>query len=118
MDFCDFFLCVPASPPVVPVNVVCEVVFSYSGCEFVEPQTFFLSPENREATVALECETEMHTEGPPVTAVPEAVRNRPTPQSTPFKAAPESMRSRAAPPTRRHAFETNGDLDCSTSGST
>ena len=44
-------LCVPASPPVVlvltvlfsDVNVVCEVVFSGSDCESVEPQTCSLS---------------------------------------------------------------------------
>ena len=100
-----FSLCLPASPPVVPVvtvpfshvNVDCEVVFSDSGCESVEPQT--LSPfRKREASVALERETEMNIEGPPVKAVPKAVRNRPTPQSSPFTAVPECMRSRAPLP--------------------
>ena len=93
-----FSLCLPASPPVVLVvivpfsdaNVDCEVVFSDSGCEFVEPQT--LSPlRKREASVALERETEMNIEGSPV-------RKRPTPQSSPLKAVPECMRSRAPPP--------------------
>ena len=75
----------------------CEVVFSDSGCEFVEPQT--LSPlRKREARVALERETEMNIEGSPVKAVPKAVRNRPTPQSSPLKAVPECMRGRAPPP--------------------
>ena len=40
----------------------------------------------------------MFSEGPPVKAVPESVRNRITPQSTLFTAAPESLRSRAPPP--------------------
>ena len=43
---------------------VCEVVFTDSDCEFVEPQTFPL--QNGEASVALEGETEMNVEGPPV----------------------------------------------------
>ena len=46
--FLGFPLCLPASPPVVPVvtvpfsgvDVDCEVVFCDSDCEFVEPQTF------------------------------------------------------------------------------
>ena len=41
------------------VDVVCDVVFSDSDCEFVKPQTC-LSPEKREASVALECETDEH----------------------------------------------------------
>ena len=53
----DIPLCVLAMPPVVTVplsdvNVVCEVVFCDSDCEFVEPLTKILSPENREARVA------------------------------------------------------------------
>ena len=96
-----FSLCLPASPLVVPVvtvpfsdaNLDCEVVFSDSGCEFVEPQT--LSPfRNREASVALERETDMNIEGPPVKAVPKAVRNRPSPQSSLLKAVPECVRSK------------------------
>ena len=47
----DISLCVLASLPVVTVplsdvNVVCEVVFCGSDCEFVDLQTFLLSPEN------------------------------------------------------------------------
>ena len=42
----------------------------------------------------------MNIDGPPVKAVPEAVRNRSAPQRTLFKAAPESMRSRAPPPSK------------------
>ena len=103
-----FSLCLPASPLVVPVvtvpfsdaNLDCEVVFSDSGCEFVEPQTLSLF-RKREASVALERETDMNIEGPPVKAVPKAVRNRPSPQSSPFKAAPECVRSRA---TRRDVY--------------
>ena len=51
-------------------------MWSDSDCEFDQPQTFSLS-RKREACVALECETEKNIEGPPVKAVPEAVRNRP-----------------------------------------
>ena len=40
----------------VNVNVVCEVVSSYSDCEFVEPHTSSL--RKREARMALKCETE------------------------------------------------------------
>ena len=58
---------------------------------FLEPQTFTLS-EN------VECETKMHTEGPPVKAVPESIRRRPTPQSTFYKAVPACMQSRVPPP--------------------
>ena len=35
---------------------------------------------------------------PPIKAVPEAARNRPTPQSALFKAVPEGVRNRALPP--------------------
>ena len=60
----SFSVCLLVVPPsllvvTVPfsnVNVVCEVVFSDSNCEYVEPQTFSLS-RNRETRVALECET-------------------------------------------------------------
>ena len=40
----------------------------------------------------------MNIEEPPVKAVPEAVRNRPMPQSTPVTAVSERARSRAPPP--------------------
>ena len=73
---------------------ICEIVFFDP---FVDPQTLSLS-RKRGASVALECETDMKIEGPPVKAVPEAVRNRATPQSTLFKAAPEPMENRAPPP--------------------
>ena len=51
----------------------------------------------REASEALECETEI-IEGPSVQAVLQSVRRRPTPQSLPDKAVPEGMRGRAPPP--------------------
>ena len=63
--------------------------FSWTGTvRFLSRRPFFLS-RKREACVALECETEMNFEGPLVKAVPEAVRNRPTPQSSLRKAVPE-----------------------------
>ena len=40
----------------------------------------------------------MNIEAPPVKAVPEAVRNRPTPQNSRFKAVPEWERSEAPHP--------------------
>ena len=93
----DLSLCVRASPPVVPVvtvpfsdvNLVCEAVYSDSDCEIVEPQTFFSLSRKREASVALECETEMNIEGPPVRVVPESIRKRPTPHGSPFLAGPD-----------------------------
>ena len=108
-------LCVLASPPVVPVvtvpfsdvNLVCEAVFCDSDCEIVEPQTFSFS-RKREASVALECETEMNIEGPPVRAVPESIRKRPTPHSSPFTAGPDYMRSRAPPPPEGTPLQHNG----------
>ena len=54
--------------------------------------------QEREASAALDSETEMNIEGPPAEGVPEAVRNMPTLQSSPFKAVPECMSSRAPPP--------------------
>ena len=79
----DLSLCVLASPlvmlvvtsPFPDVTVDCEVVFTDSDCEFVEPQAFSHS-RKREASVALECETEMSVEGPPVKLVPESVWRR------------------------------------------
>ena len=101
----DVSVCVPVVPPMVPVvtvpfsdvQVVCEVVFSDSDSECVEPQTFPLS-RRREASVALDCETEMSMEGPPVKAVSEAVKRRHTPRTTLFRATPEFVRNRAPPP--------------------
>ena len=56
-DSFGFLVCVPAVPPSVPVvtvpvsnvnvHVVCQVVFSGSDCEFVEPQTFSLATKRR-----------------------------------------------------------------------
>ena len=45
-----------------------RLFFSDSDCELVEPQTL---SRKLEASVALECETEMNMEGPLVKAVPE-----------------------------------------------
>ena len=80
--------------PFSNVNVVCEVVYFDSDCEFVEPQTFSLS-RKRQASVALEGETETNIEGPPVKAVRESARRRPMPQGSLFEAVPEGMQSRA-----------------------
>ena len=41
--------------------------------------------------------TRMNVEGSPVKAVPEVVRNKPTPQGALFKAVPECVRNRAPP---------------------
>ena len=60
----------------------------------------------------------MNYEEQSVKAVPEAIRNRPTPQSTLFKSAPESMKKQVAAATRRNACTTNGDVARSTEGST
>ena len=79
------------------VNVFCGVVVSDSDCEFVKPLTFSLSRKCN-ASVALESETKMHTEGHPVKVVPECIRRRLTPQSTLCKAVPACMQSRAPPP--------------------
>ena len=91
--WCQVSVCVPASVLTLTdlfslVNVVCDVVVSCWDCEFVELQTSSLSSE-RDAGVSLECETKMNFEAPPVKAVPEAVRNRPTPQCSPPNALPE-----------------------------
>ena len=94
----SFSLCLFVVPPSVlvvtflrsNVNVVFQFLFSDSNCEFVEPQIFSLS-RTREASVARECETDMNIEGPPVKAMPESVRRRPTPQSSHFKAAPQGV---------------------------
>ena len=95
------------------MSVDWEVVFlSDSDCEFVEPQTVSFS-RKREASVALECETVMNFEGPPVKAVPESVRRRPTRQRTLFKAAPRNYEKQQSS-TRRNASTTNGDLAWST----
>ena len=73
----------------------------------------FLSlSRKREASVALECETEMNFEGPPVKAVPEPVRKRPTRQSIQSSTRIHEKQSAAA--TRRNASTTNGDLVWST----
>ena len=50
------------------------------------------------------CQTKkaiMHVEGPPVKAVPEAVRNRPTPQRALCNAVLECVRNRAQPAPER-----------------
>ena len=67
-------------------------------CQFVEPQTFSFS-RKREASVALACETEMNIEGLPVKAVPDVVRNRPTPQKFAF---PERYQNVCEAERRRH----------------
>ena len=86
----DVSLCVPVSPLVVTVlfsnaNVVCDF-FSDSERQFVEPADLCIS-RRREASVAVECETEMNTEGfegAPVKAAPATRRRaaRPTPQQS------------------------------------
>ena len=72
------------------VNVVCDLdlcLVSDSDCEFVKPQTCSLSKN------VMDCETKMNIEEPPVKVVPEAVWNKPTPQSSLFKAVPECVNS-------------------------
>ena len=101
-QWCGVSVCVLDCVPSVAgslsqANVVCDVAISDSDCEFVKPQTFSFSSK-RNASVALECETKMNIEGPPVQAVPEAVTRRPTPQSVLSKVVPECVRSRAPPP--------------------
>ena len=87
------------------VHVVCQVVFSDSDFDFVEPQTFSLT-RKREASVALECETEMNVEGPPVKAAPEAGQKQ-------AHAAKFAERRRH----QKRPFATNSDLVRSSGGS-
>ena len=98
-------VCVPASLPAVSVvtvplpnmSVMCEVVPDVE-CENVQPQTFSLSRKRR-ASVDFESETEVNSGGPPVEAVLEAIKNRPTPLSAfVVEAVPGSVRSGAPPP--------------------
>ena len=98
---CECLLCLRVHVVTVPfsnVNVVCGDVFSDSDCEFVEPQTSL--PENGEASMALECETEMNIEG---TARQSCARSgqKQTHTAKLFKQYRESMRSRAPPPPER-----------------
>ena len=91
--WCEVSVCVLASVSLVLslislVNDVNSPSVAVSDWEIVESQTFSLS-RKRDAGVALECEAKMNIEGPAVKAVPEAVRNSPTPQSSLFKAVPE-----------------------------
>ena len=60
-----------------PANVVCDVVFFDSVCDFVKPQTFSLTRQ-REAIV-MEGETKMNFERSTVKLAP-AIRRRVTPQ--------------------------------------
>ena len=56
---CFASCCVMVTVPYSDANLVRELVFSVSDCEFIELQTY--SPtRKREANVALECETEMN----------------------------------------------------------
>ena len=96
-------------------NVDCEVAFSDSDCEFVQPQT--LSPvRKREASVALEPETEMNIEGPPVKAVPKNGQKKAHAAKFAFHSRTRMYETQSAAATRRDAFATNGDVV--TSGST
>ena len=63
----------------------CRRIFSLLGSFLLCEQS-----KNKKARVNIE--------GPPVKAVPEPTRRRPTPQSSTFKAVPECMRCRAPPP--------------------
>ena len=65
---------------------------SDSGCEIVEPLTFSLS-RKRSASVALECETKMHTEGPP-----KLVQSPSGAAKFAIQTLEECMQSRAPPP--------------------
>ena len=85
-------MCVRASPPVVlvvtfsfsDVNVVvCEVVSLIRIVKLWSRKPFL--SRKCEASVALECETKMNIEGPPVKAVPESVHKDPRRKSYFFK---------------------------------
>ena len=77
---------------------------SFSVSKTRVPQS--LSFSKRRATDALvSCQTKkvrMNTGRPSVKAVPEAVRNKPTPESAPFKAVLECVRNRALLQKERH----------------
>ena len=92
-DSFGFLVCVPAVPPSVPVvtvpvsnvnvHVVCQVVFSGSDCEFVEPQTFSLATKRKVCFV--ESQEYMNIDETPVRA-PRATRSKvtvPTPEQSP-----------------------------------
>ena len=59
----------------------------------------------------------MNLEGPPIKAVPEAVRNRPTPQSARFKKSARMGKEQSAASTRRDAIAADSDLTWPTCGS-
>ena len=87
----DFGVCVFAvlpsvlvvSVPFSNVNVVCDVGFCDSDCEFVEPQTFSLSRKRKVCFV--ECRECMNIDATPVTAPPatSSKTTPPTPQQSP-----------------------------------
>ena len=116
-NWCEVSVCVAASVHLVldltpPVNLVCEWGFpsvSVSDCETVDPQTFSFSGK-RCASVALECEAQMNIEGPPVKAVPKAVRNRPTTQKCAFQSSARMGKEQSAASTRRDAIAADCDV--------
>ena len=109
-----------ASPPVVPVvtvpfsdaSVDCEVVFSGSDRKVVEPHSFL--SRKRDASAALECETDMYFGRLPVKVLTEAARNKPTPKYV-VQSSSRICKKQSDATTRRNASATNGDLAWSTS---
>ena len=59
----------------------------------------------------------MNLEGPPIKAVPEAVRNRPTPQSARLKSGARMGKEQSAASTRRDAIAPDRDVTWPTDGS-
>ena len=59
----------------------------------------------------------MNLEGPPIKAVPEAVRNRPTPQSARLKSGARMVKEQSAASTRRDAIAADSDVTWPTDGS-
>ena len=86
-----FSVCVPAMPPSVPfvtvlfpiANVVCEVGFSNSDCDFFEPQTPSLSRKKRKVS-CMESREYLHIDETLVNAPPTNRRKAsvPTPQQS------------------------------------
>ena len=68
--------------PFSTVNVVCEVFFSVSDCEFVEPQTLLSLSRNREASF-VDSQEKMNFDRALVKAPLAITRKATTPQQSP-----------------------------------
>ena len=101
MSECVLVRFLDLTAPSDPESEIFSLSSSVSQLNVVVSQTFS-SSENRGASCTLLCEqsqrARMNVGGLLVKAVPEAVRNRPSPQSAPYKAVPECVRNRAPPP--------------------